>query len=236
MSLAALPRGFFERPLLELAEALIGQLIVRRAGQRVLVGRIVETEAYGGQGIDQSAHSYKGCTPRCAVMFGPAGHAYVYATQGRCFCLNVSAQGDQDGKGVLIRAFEPKAGIATMLKRRLGRLDKGPTRTRLAAGREHELAQGPGRLCICLDINRRLNGTDLTSENSTLFLAQNPEDSAAAPDVRWTPRIGLNARSASFGWRWRAIDAKSPAILPGKAATGRHRRPDPRECPRDPAQ
>ena len=143
MNARALPRGFFERPVVELAEALIGRTIVRRAGQRVLVGRIVETEAYGGQGIDPSAHSFKGPTPRCEVMFGPAGRAYVYATQGRCFCLNVTAEGDEIGKAVLIRAIEPKAGVATMLKRRLARLQEGPTRTRLAGGREHELAPAP---------------------------------------------------------------------------------------------
>lgn len=233
MNSRALPRAFFERPVVELAEALIGRLIVRRAGQRILVGRIVETEAYGGQGIDPSAHSYKGPTPRCEVMFGPAGRAYVYATQGRCFCLNVSAEGDSVGKAVLIRAFEPLAGVATMLKRRLARLQAGPTRTRLARGRAHELAQGPGRLCICLDIDRRCNGVDLTSENSTLFLAEDLEAphgaSGEAPEVCWTPRVGLNAKSASFGWRWRAIDARSQAVSPPRTETSRT--PKPARCP-----
>jgi DNA-3-methyladenine glycosylase len=235
VSARALPRGFFERPVVELAEALIGRLVVRRAGQRVLVGRIVETEAYGGQGIDPSAHSYKGPTPRCEVMFGPAGRAYVYATQGRCFCLNVSAEGDAVGKAVLIRAAEPLAGVATMLKRRLARLEAGPTRTRLAAGRRHELAAGPGRLCICLDIDRRLNGTDLTREGSSLFLAEDPDEISPLPRVRWTPRVGLNRKSASFGWRWRAIDADSPAVSGPRAESGRHAQPDPRQCPHGPA-
>jgi DNA-3-methyladenine glycosylase len=227
----ALPRGFFERPVVELAEALIGRYLVRRAGQRVLVGRIVETEAYGGQGIDPSAHSYKGPTPRCEVMFGEAGRAYVYATQGRCFCLNVSAEGDEIGKAVLIRAIEPVAGVATMLKRRLARLQEGPTRTRLASGREHALAAGPGRLCICLDIDRRLNGVDLTTERSTLFLADDADEDEAAesPNVLWTPRIGLNAKSASFDWRWRAIDADSPAVSPARQETSPA--PEPAVCP-----
>lgn len=225
MNARALPRDVFERPVVELAEALIGKLIVRRAGQRVLVGRIVETEAYGGEGIDESAHSFKGKTDRCAVMFGPAGHAYVYATQGRCFCLNVAAQGDRDGKGVLIRAFEPKAGVATMLNRRLARLQKGPTHTRLASGREHELAAGPGRLCICLDIDRRLNGTDMTTDRSTLFLAEDADEVAERPKVLWTPRIGLNAKSASYAWRWRAIDADSPAVSSTREKTSRTAKP-----------
>jgi DNA-3-methyladenine glycosylase len=116
-----LPRRFFERPVVELAAALIGQVLVRRRGRALLSGRIVETEAYGGQGVDPSAHSYRGSTPRCAVMFGPAGVAYVYSThQGRC-CLNVTAEGDRHGKAVLIRALEPLAGLETMRALRLAR-------------------------------------------------------------------------------------------------------------------
>ena len=99
--LRPLPRTFFQREVLTVARELLGQFLVRRRGRRLLVARLVEVEAYGGQGVDPSAHSFRGCTPRCRVMFGPAGHAYVYTThQGRC-CLNVSAVGDRSGQAVI---------------------------------------------------------------------------------------------------------------------------------------
>ena len=227
-----LPRRFFERPVVELAAALIGQVLVRGRGRGLVAGRIVETEAYGGERLDPSAHSFKGPTPRCAVMFGPAGHAYVYATQGACFCLNVTAEGDRRGKAVLIRALEPVLGVPAMRSARLERLARGPTRARLLAGADHELAAGPGRLCLCLSIDRALNAVDLTDPRSPLWIARGAGPARAAPEVLWTPRVGLNPASASFGWEWRAFDAGSkavsPALGPGRAT---RRRPRPLRCP-----
>ena len=228
-----LPRRFFERPVVELAAALIGQVLVRGRGRGLVAGRIVETEAYGGQGVDPSAHSFRGPTPRCAVMFGPAGVAYVYSThQGRC-CLNVTAEGDRHGKAVLIRALEPLAGLETMRALRLAALDDGPTRTRLLAGRsDHELAAGPGRLCLGLGIDRALNGVDLTDARSPLWIAGAVDTGRrSAPALSWTPRIGLNPESASFEWRWRACLAGSPAVSGVRRHPGVARQPRPRACP-----
>ncbi len=223
-----LPRAFHERPVLELAEALLGCLLVRRGpGGALRVGRIVETEAYGGRGVDPSAHSFRGPTPRCAVMFGPAGRAYVYATQGACHCLNVTAEGGGDGRAVLVRALEPLAGDALVRRRRLARLGDGPTRRALEAGRDAELLRGPGRLCTGFDLDRRHDGLDLT-EPGTLWLAAG----TAPRRVRWTARIGLNPGSPSSGWRWRAIDADSPAVSRARGGPGRRAsRPAPARCP-----
>jgi DNA-3-methyladenine glycosylase len=226
----ALPRRFFERPVVELAEALVGRLLVRRRGRALLVGRIVEAEAYGGQGADPSAHSFRGKTPRCEVMFGPAGHAYVYTThQGRC-CLNVTAEGDARGKAVLLRALEPLAGVEAMRAMRLAALGTGPTRTRLAAGAEHALASGPACLCRAFDVGRTFNGADLTDSSGELFLADDARD--AAQPLRWTPRIGLNSKSASAGWQWRVVAADSRAVsVPARHRQGGRRRPRPLRCP-----
>ena len=228
-----LPRRFYERPVVELAAALIGQVLVRRRGRALLAGRIVETEAYGGEGVDPSAHSFRGPTPRCAVMFGPAGVAYVYSThQGRC-CLNVTAEGDRRGKAVLIRALEPLAGLEVMRALRLAALDDGPTRQRLLAGRaDHELAAGPGRLCLGLAIDRELNGLDLTEASSPLWLAAEPPSARErAARLVWTPRIGLNPASAAFGWSWRALDASSSAVSSRPRDGCATRRPRPSRCP-----
>ena len=226
-----LSRRFFERPVVELAAALIGQVLVRRRGRTLLAGRIVETEAYGGEGIDPSAHSFRGSTPRCAVMFGPAGVAYVYSThQGRC-CLNVTAEGDRRGKAVLIRALEPLAGLEAMRALRLAALDDGPTRARLLRGADHEIAAGPGRLCIGLDIDRELNGVDVTDARSPLWIARGAPAGGEAARLLWTPRVGLNPKSASFGWHWRVVAVGSRSIS-ASAGNGRARRaPRPRACP-----
>ena len=227
-----LPRRFYQRPVVELAAALIGQVLMRRRGRALLAGRIVETEAYGGQGVDPSAHSFRGSTPRCAVMFGPAGMAYVYSThQGRC-CLNVTAEGDRRGKAVLIRALEPLAGLDAMRALRLAALDDGPTRARLLRGADHELTAGPGRLCLGLDIDRELNGVDLTDAASPLWIAAAAADAdAAPPSILWTPRVGLNPASASFLWAWRGFDAASPSVSSAPGRRDARRRPRPARCP-----
>jgi DNA-3-methyladenine glycosylase len=225
--LAPLPRAFFEREVLVVARELLGRLIVRRAGGEVLVARIVEVEAYGGQDCDPSAHSFRGQTPRCAVMFGPAGIAYVYTThQGRC-CLNVSAVGDARGKAVLLRAAEPLSGLEAMCAARLDGLADGPTRTRLLAGRApHELLSGPARLCTALHIDRALNGVDLCNAGGELWLA----DGEPASRVAWTARVGLNPKSASFGWHWRAVAADSRAVSAPRNVDAAARGPTPRQA------
>jgi DNA-3-methyladenine glycosylase len=224
VDLAPLDRSALEGDVLAVARALLGQLVVRRERRGALtVGRIVEVEAYGGEGLDQSAHSYRGPTPRCEVMFGPAGHAYVYATQGRCVCLNVCAAGDGSGKAVLLRALEPVEGVTRMRKRRLVRLASGPTRERLLAGNDHELAQGPGRLCLCLDVDRTLNGVDLTDGGGPLFLAEGEP----ASEVLWTPRVGLNPKSEAFGWMWRGLVPGNRAVSPPKGTRGGRPSPSP---------
>lgn len=221
-------RSFFERPVLEVARDLIGKLLVRRdeAG-RVVAGRIVEVEAYGGEDVDAAAHSFNGPTPRCQVMFGPAGLAYVYPTQSRCFCVNVTTGGRGGGRAVLLRAVDPVHGMDLMRARRMARLQEGPTRRRLEKGRSHELAQGPGRLCMAFSIDINFNGADLTDGRGLIFLAS--DDGAAKAGRRavdWTPRIGINPNNAAAGWCWRAADARALAVSSRRLVKD-SRRPEP---------
>lgn len=125
MSGQVLPREFFERPPRVVARALLGKLLFRRTKNGKLVaGRIVETEAYLGED-DPAAHAYSGKTARNAVLYGPAGHAYVYFTYGMHYCMNVTCEGEGRPGCVLIRALEAVTGFEVMARARRMRLPQG---------------------------------------------------------------------------------------------------------------
>ncbi len=140
-----LPEGFYARPTIEVAKALLGKILVHGR----TAGMIVEVEAYLGE-QDRAAHAWRGLTPRTRVLFGPPGRAYVYFIYGMHECLNIVAEPDGSPGCVLIRALEPMTGIARMRQRRP------------AARSLEELTSGPGRLTRALGITRRLYGADLT--------------------------------------------------------------------------
>src|SRR5882724_13461239 len=153
-----LRRAFFNRDPRLACPALLGKLIVRRQGGKVLAGRIVEVEAYLGAN-DLAAHAAAGRTARNSVLFGPPGHAYIYFIYGVHYCLNISCLPEGDAGCVLIRALEPMSGIREMAEARgLADLDLTPVRDL------RKLASGPGKLCEALGITRpRDNGKDMLS-------------------------------------------------------------------------
>ncbi|MGW6500396.1 DNA-3-methyladenine glycosylase [Nonomuraea angiospora] len=127
LSSAALPRGFFDRPSHEVAPDLLGRVLVHGP----VAVRLTEVEAYGGPGEDPAAHTYRGKTPRNAVMFGPPGHLYVYFTYGMHFCANLVCLPEGFGSAVLLRAGEVVAGID---EARARRTSPGTTRTSPGTG------------------------------------------------------------------------------------------------------
>lgn len=185
--MARLARAFFDRETPVVARALLGQRLVRvLAGQR-LSGLIVETEAYGGLD-DQASHAFRR-TPRSAIMYGPAGHAYVYFIYGMHFCLNAVTEADGRPGAVLIRAVAPQEGLALM-------------RSRRGAVPDRRLADGPGKLCCAFAIGRSQNGLDLTT-SAELFI----EAGAAAPEAQIvaTPRIGVRGDASARDRLWRFV-------------------------------
>lgn len=178
-----LKRAFFEAPPERVARLLLGKILVRKTPERKLIaGRIVEVEAYLGphrKAADPAAHTHRGPTPRNQVLFGPAGHAYVYFIYGMYSCMNVSCEREGRGGGVLIRALEPVAGLEQMARNR-----------GLAPGvAARELTSGPGRLCQALEITRSAdNGLDLLDPKSSLQLR---DDGTRAGRVLVTARIGI---------------------------------------------
>jgi DNA-3-methyladenine glycosylase len=211
--LPPLPRSFFARNPRLVARELLGKLLIRRQSRTILAGRIVEAEAYLGL-TDPGAHSYRGLTPRNAVLFGPPGHAYIYFIYGNHFCTNVSCQppSEAGAGGVLLRALEPVCGIPEMAALRglapasgAASVAAYPTHSRPAQLRL--LTSGPGRLSQALAITRPTdNGKDFCSPSSDLIIA---DDGAPAPPVTATPRI--NVTSAPLD-EWRYIVTGNPFV------------------------
>jgi DNA-3-methyladenine glycosylase len=178
-----LTREFFSRDAVTVGRELLGKLLTRREGRRLMAGRIVEDEAYLGA-VDPAAHAYIGRTPRNAVLFGPPGHAYVYFIYGNHYCTNVSCMPEGDAGCVLLRAMEPVAGLGAMAEARGLEVDSEARTSRLRL-----ISSGPGRMSEALGITRaRDNGKDLTDRRSDLWFC---DDGYRPERVVQTPRIGI---------------------------------------------
>ncbi len=175
---------FFMRDAVTVARDLIGaRLLVEGVG-----GPIVETEAYDKD--DPASHTYGGPTRRNAVLFGPAGRAYVYRIYGAHWCLNVVCGRPGEGQAVLIRALEPTDGLQLMAERR-------------GTGEPRMLCSGPGKLCQALAVTLVHNGDRYDAPPFALFAGDRAYDLAAGP------RIGLT-KAADTPWRFGA--AGSPFL------------------------
>lgn len=173
---AKIRRGFFDRSVHKVAPELIGAtLLVDGIG-----GIIVEVEAY--HHTDPAAHSYRGPTERNAVMFGPAGVAYVYRSYGIHWCLNFVCEAEGSASAVLIRALEPTQGIAAMRRRR-------------GVAEERALCSGPGKLAEALGVSIKHNGLPLDRKPFELRAR------AEKPEIVVGPRIGIS-KAMEHPWRF----------------------------------
>lgn len=203
-----LPRSFYECPPEIVARELLGKVLVSQAGGVTLAGRIVEAEAYLGphrEPVDYAAHAHRGPTPRNRVLFGPAGHAYVYAIYGRYFCMNVSCEPAEQAGCVLLRSLEPLEGVEAMARNRRVSFHEEPTPKLLRS-----LTSGPSRLCQALAITRAThNGLDVTAPKSPLTIV---DDGFQAGETRVTPRIGIHPANESVSWPLRFSLAGSALV------------------------
>ena len=138
-----LKKSFYSQPTEKVAKELLGKFLCRKIDNKLYVGKIVETEAYLGK-KDLACHTSKGMTERNKIMFGPAGHAYIYFIYGMYHCLNVVTEEENNPCAVLIRALEPD-----------------PVETQQCCV-STKLLNGPAKLCREFEIDKKLNGWDLT--------------------------------------------------------------------------
>jgi len=178
-------RAFYARPVLEVAEDLIG-CVVSHAGTS---GVIVETEAYHFS--EPACHAYVGVTNRTRVIFGPPGIAYLYRSYGIHACLNAVCEPDGVGAAVLIRALEPVSGVDLM-------------RSRRDVERLENLCSGPGKLTQALDIGLELNGTDLL--RGPIRIADRPR-AWRDVEVVTSRRIGIT-KAVELPWRFSALGSR----------------------------
>jgi DNA-3-methyladenine glycosylase len=198
-------REFLARDSRLVAPALLGKVLA--FGPRR--GRIVEVEAYAG-GEDPGSHAYRGPTARNAIMFGPAGHLYVYFTYGMHWCANVVTGPPGVGQAVLLRAVAPLAGLEEMRA------------ARPAARSDRDLCSGPSKLCQAFGIVGTHDGTDLTVPRADgPWLADDGTPPPADPGV--SARIGLAVGKGDRSpWRW--FVAGDPNVSPGRPGIPPRRR------------
>jgi DNA-3-methyladenine glycosylase len=181
-------REFFARDSPDVAPQLLNKVLVVGG----CAGRIVEVEAYMSD--DPASHCFRGRTPRNAVMYGPAGHLYVYFTYGMHHCVNIVTGDVDDGQAVLLRAVVPLLGIDQMVRRR---------------GRDRHISDGPGKLCQAFGIDMAMNGTDVCAATSGDPFVAVYDDGVAPPrDLAGGPRIGISV-ATDVPWRW--VAPQTPA-------------------------
>jgi DNA-3-methyladenine glycosylase len=178
-----LPREFYCRETVQVAEDLLGKRLVRVKGRARMIGRIVEVEAYRGSD-DPASHAFRGATPRNAPMFGEPGHAYTYFTYGNHYCLNVTTHVSGIPGAVLIRAIEPLEGLSVMRRLRPNLPDSA-------------LTNGPGKLTKALGINQSLNEVDMT-RFGPLFIADTERGHL---EIARSARVGIKAGKGRL-WRF----------------------------------
>ena len=183
-----LPREFYTRPdVLKVSRDLLGKLLVVPTPNRKRVsGMIVEVEAYRGP-EDRASHAFGGRrTKRTETMYKTGGVAYVYFVYGMYYQFNVVSNVGDIPHAILVRALEPVEGIEFMRKRRHTHPD-------------HNLTNGPGKLCIAMNINRELDGADLLGNRVWL----EEYEKIPASRIIKGPRIGIDYAEDWVDKPWR---------------------------------
>lgn len=171
-----LPRSFYDRDPNLVAQDLLGKVLVRNINKKILKGVIVEVEAYLSLG-DEAAHGFKGKNQRNQSLYKEAGHAYVHSMRHH-FLLDLVTEGVNVPSSVLIRAVQPIDGISVMKKSR-------------GTDVVENLANGPGKFCVAFNIDKTLDGIDMTTPLSSLYVTES-ENLEKNIRIATSKRIGIS--------------------------------------------
>lgn len=189
-----LPKSFYERNTLEVAKDLLGKILVREVDGKIISGKIVEVEGYIGPD-DKAAHTYGNKkTKRTEAMFEEAGIAYIYLIYGMYNCLNAVTNDVNKPEAVLIRALEPLEGVDEMAKNRF-KVDFKD----LSKQQTKSLTNGPGKLCMALDIDKSLNKEKLDGNKLYIKFPDILEDFT----ILKSKRIGIDYAEEAIDYLWR---------------------------------
>jgi DNA-3-methyladenine glycosylase len=192
-----LGQGSYNRDAVDVAKDLLGKVLVRRENGKSLKGIIIETEAYMGV-TDMASHAYNGkMTDRTKVMYGSAGTAYVYFVYGLYYCFNVVTREEGVPHAVLIRSIKPLENLDMLSQNRFQKNYQA-----LNKAQKKNLANGPAKLCMSLNITKKQNGLSLLGED--LFI----EDEENGPfEIVSSKRIGIDyaGEAKDFLWRFEAL-------------------------------
>jgi len=192
-----LSRDFYMGDTVTTARELLGKYLVRQMSGNMIAGRIIETEAYIGA-IDKACHAYNGkVTPRTKTLYGPPGHAYIYFIYGMYHCMNVVTEPEGQASAVLIRGLDIVKGFDTAAGLRYGTVKLSPYQIR-------NISNGPGKLCMALDLTRELNGCDLLGDELYITDGLQGVNNVTWP-VKATKRVGIDYAEEAKDFLWRFI-------------------------------
>lgn len=186
-----LTKNFFQRSSIEVAKDLLGKILVCEQNGILLSGRIIETEAYGGE-ADGASHAIHGKTERNSAIYETVGYSYVYISYGIHHCLGIVARAKNEKAGaVLVRSIKPISGLEHMIRRR-NKKSKEKAKVKLK-----DLVNGPGKITEALGINIKHNKIDLTKKGALYIIS----DSELTYSFQTATRIGIT-KNAKAMWRF----------------------------------
>lgn len=201
-----LDRAFYIRDTLTVSKDLLGKVLVHETPNFTLAGRIVETEAYLGP-EDKAAHSYGGkVTPRVEVMYNQGGYSYVFTIYGMYQCFNIVTERAGLPQAVLIRALEPVAGMNNMSQNRFDQSYEDLNRSQIKG-----LTNGPGKLCMAMEIGKAQNKIDMCQQNGTDDIYIYDDDYAAFEMVA-TERVNIDYAEEYIHKPWRFYIKGNPFV------------------------
>lgn len=194
-------KEFYNRSALDVAQDLLGKVLVREVDGKILKGKIVETEAYIGA-IDKACHAYNGRrTKRTEILYEDAGVSYIYFIYGLYHCFNVVTNKKDVAEAVLIRALEPINEFDYISKIRYDKKYDQLTKTQLK-----NLTNGPSKLCLAYLLNKDLNAVKLYEKGAVYITDGNSENF----EIVESKRIGIDYAEEvkDFLWRFYIKDNK----------------------------